>query len=219
MAKRIVLTALAVVMAMTTLAQATDKHDADLLVYKELTANYETTNWHPDLIVTKDMLKDTDEKGVYIVKGDSFQVKSIRSDFYVREENGKWTPLNDTRYPMETMTNLLLDRIDNNKHKLELRHHQYGGAKPKILIPMQNFHDLFAQNMQMYCSVTFIDRHELRAVLVLHQKKMDFIHMVEMKIPTKRLTNPESTITGELYTNIPQGNLKSIFREKKQFIK
>ena len=143
MAKRIVLTALAVVMAMTTLAQATDKHDADLLVYKELTANYETTNWHPDLIVTKDMLKDTDEKGVYIVKGDSFQVKSIRSDFYVREENGKWTPLNDTRYPMETMTNLLLDRIDNNKHKLELRHHQYGGAKPKILIPMQNFHDLF----------------------------------------------------------------------------
>jgi hypothetical protein len=56
-------------------------------------------------------------------------------------------------------------------------------------------------------------------VLVLHQKKMDFIHMVEMKIPTKRLTNPESTITGELYTNIPQGNLKSIFREKKQFIK
>jgi hypothetical protein len=51
-------------------------------------------------------------------------------------------------------------------------------------------------------------------VLIFHQKKMDFIHMVEMKVPTRQLTEPTSVITGELYTNIPQKNVKSLFREK-----
>lgn len=195
-------------------AQATDKHDADILIYNELTAGYETQNWHPDLIVTKDMLKETQEKGIYIVCGESFQVNSIRSDFYVKEDNERWTPLNDPRYPLETMTNLLLNRINDNKHQLELRHHQYGGEKPKFLIPMQTLFDLLARNMELFCSVTYIDKHEIRAILIFHQKKMDFIHMVEMKVPTKKLADPESVISGEFYTNIPQGNVKSLFREK-----
>lgn len=208
-------TMMACMLSMLAFAQATDKHDADMLIYNELTAGYETENWHENLIITKDMLKETEEAGIYIVRGDSFQVKSIRSDFYVREEMGRWTPLNDGRYPLETMTNLLLNRIHNNQHQLELRHHQYGGQKPKILIPMQNIFDLFARNMQMYCSVTYIDKYEVRAVLIFHQQKMNFIHMIEMKVPTRKLADPKSTMTGELYTNIPQGNLDSLFREKK----
>lgn len=214
MIKQIISTIIALMLSTLVFGQATDKHDADLLIFNELTAGYETQNWHPDLIVTTDLLKESQEKGIYIVRGESFQVESIRSDFYVKEENGRWTPLNDPRYPLETMVNLLLDRIENNCHQLELRHHQYGGKKPKITIPMQNLHDLFARNMEMFCSVTYIDKDEIRAVLIFHQKKMDFIHMLEMKVPTKKLADPESVITGELYTNIPQGNVKSLFKEK-----
>lgn len=207
------------VTAITAHAQATDKHDADQLVYKELTGSYEPQNWHPDLVITKEMLTETNEQGIYIVRGDSFQVKSMRTDFYVREETGKWVVLNDTRYPMETMTNLLLNRVTDNKHQLELRHHQYGGTIAKVCIPMQNLYDLFARNMKLYCSVTFSDSYEIKAVLVMHHQKMDFIHMVEMKVPISFLATPTSTIYGELYTNIPQSNLKSIFREKKKSIK
>lgn len=214
MTKRTIPTIIALMLSALAFAQATDKHDADMLIFNELTAGYETENWHPNLIITKDMVKETQEKGIYIVQGDHFQVKSIRSDFYVKEENGRWTPLNDPRYPLETMTNLLLNRINDNKHQLEMRHHQYGGERPKITIPMQNLFDLLARNMELYCSVTYIDRQEIRAVLIFHQKKMDFIHMVEMKVPTQKLSDPKSVITGELYTNIPQKNVKSLFREK-----
>ncbi len=200
-------------------AQMTDKHDADMLIYKELTSNYETANWHESLLITRDMLQETQENGIFIAKGDSFQVKSVRSDFYVREEAGKWTVLNDARYPLETMTNLVLNRVNDNKHMMELRHHQYGGKIPKITLPMQNVFDLLARHMKLYTSVTYIDKTEIHAVLIFHHQKLDFIHMIDIKVPTKQLADPKSTIYGELYTNIPQGNVKSLLREQRKFIK
>ena len=78
----------------------------------------------------------------------------------------------------------------------------------------QSIYDLLARNMQVYCSITHIDKDEIRAVLVFHQSRMDFIHMLELTIPTQLLFNEGSTFTGELFTNIPQNNIYSLFREK-----
>lgn len=193
----------------------TDKAEADQIIYEMLTARNMTENWHPNVVIRENQLKETNEKGVFIVPGDSFQIKSLRSDFYVRQEKGKWTPINDARYPMETMVNLLLNHITNNQHMLEIRHHQYGQKNPKITIPMQDLYDLLARNMNLYCSVTFINEHEIRAILVFHQRSLNFIHMLELKIKTKKLFDVDSTIYGDFYTNIPQNNVKDIFREKK----
>ena len=159
---------------------------------------------------------ETAERGVYIVRGDSFQIRSLRSDFYVYKANDSWVPINDARYPMETMVNLLLNRLADNQHPLELRHHQYGGKIPTFTIPMQNLFDLLARNMQLYCSVTSIDEREIRAILVLYQQKLNFIHMLELKVGTDKLLDAHSTIFGDLYTNIPQESINDMFRERKQ---
>ena len=148
------------------------------------------------------------------MQGDSFQIKSLRSDVFIEKKGDDWTPVNDARYPLETMTNLLLNHIHSNQHQLELYHHQYGGKKPKIIFPMQHLFDLLARNMHLYCSVTFIDKNEIRAILVFHQQNLNFIHMLEVKMNTSKLTEPTSTITGDLYTNIPQNNVNNLFREK-----
>ena len=184
----------------------TDKAEADLIIYEMLTAKNITENWHPSVVIQEKQLKETNEKGVFIVPGDSFQIKSLRSDFYVRQEKGQWTPINDARYP---------NHITNNQHMLEICHHQYGQKSPKITIPMQDLYDLLARNMNLYCSVTFINEHEIRAILVFHQRSLNFIHMLELKIKTKKLFDVDSTIYGDFYTNIPQNNVKDIFREKK----
>lgn len=213
MTNKLLYTVIALMIVLGMKAQ-TDKADADKLVYQMLTSAKQTENWHPAMIIRSDELKETAEKGIYIVSGDSFQIKSLRSDFYITKKDDSWVPLNDGRYPLETMTNLLLNRITDNRHKLELRHHQYGGIAPRFTIPMQNLFDLLARNMQLYCSVTYIDEHEIRAILVFHQQKLNFIHMLELKIDTRKLTDATSTISGDLYTNIPQGNVNNIFRER-----
>lgn len=203
------------VLAVSVKAQ-TDKAEADQIIYEMLTSETQTENWHPGLIILSSQLKETVEKGVFVVSGDSFQIKSLRSDFYVYKKDDLWTPINDRSYPMETMVNLLLNRINDNQHVLEIRHHQYGGKNPSISLPMQNLFDLLARNTELYCSVTFIDKHEIRAILVFHQQKMNFIHMLELKADTRKLFDLKSTFYGDFYTNIPQNNVKDIFREKKK---
>ena len=214
MTKKLLYTVLILMMALGMKAQ-TDKADADKLVYQMLTSATQTENWHPAMIIRSNELKETAEKGIYIVNGDSFQIKSLRSDFYVTKKEDSWVPLNDGRYPLETMVNLLLNRITDNQHMLEIRHHQYGGKKPTITLPMQDLFDLLARNMNLYCSVTFINQHEIRAILVFHQRSLNFIHMLELIVKTKKLFDAKSTISGDLYTNIPQNNVKDIFRDKK----
>lgn len=215
MMKRLVYISLALFFALAIKAQ-TDKADADQIIYKMLVSEKQTENWHPQLIVPDDRLMETAERGVYIVRGDSFQIRSLRSDFYVYKANDSWVPINDARYPMETMVNLLLNRLADNQHPLELRHHQYGGKIPTFTIPMQNLFDLLARNMQLYCSVTSIDEREIRAILVLYQQKLNFIHMLELKVGTDKLLDAHSTIFGDLYTNIPQESINDMFRERKQ---
>ena len=193
----------------------TDKAEADQIIYEMLTAKNQTENWHPTMIIQESLLKETNEKGIYIVPGDSFQIKSLRSDYYVYQEKEQWKPINDARYPLETMVNLLLNRITDNQHMLEIRHHQYGGNKPTITLPMQDIFDLLARNMNLYCSVTFINQHEIRAILVFHQRSLNFIHMLELIVKTKKLFDAKSTISGDFYTNIPQNNVKDIYRDKK----
>jgi hypothetical protein len=161
-------------------------------------------------------LENTAEQGISLVKGDFFQVKSLRSDFYVCKKGNDWAILNDSRFPYETMTNLLLNRIDPNEHQLKITHHQYGGKKPSVMLPMQKIYDLFARNMQLYASVTKISDKEIRGVLVFYQKRLEYIHMLELRVSTDQLFDKKSTLTGDLYTNIPQHNIKSIFREKDQ---
>lgn len=204
------------VLPLTAAAQAKDKAEADLMVWEELAAGYEAENYHPRLIIQDSQIRETAEKGIWLVKGDSFQIKSLRSDFYVRKIKKGWAVLNDSRYPYETMTNLLLNRIEDNRHQLQIIHHQYGGKKPEVTIPMQKLYDVFASHMQLYTSVTKINQDEIRAILIFHQKRLDYIHMLDIRIPSVLLFDKTSTLKGDLYTNIPQHNIKSIFKEKDQ---
>ena len=213
---RTLLISLCLLLSLPVFSQARDKAEADQLIYQELTSKYETENWHPELIVMGNRLQETAEAGISVVRGDSFQVRSLRSDFYVVRQDNGWKVLNDARFPYETMTNLMLNRIETNRHQLSIRHHQYGGTKPLIVMPMQNLFDLLARHMKLYCSVTKMTGDEIRAVLVFHQQKFDYIHMLEVKTTAKQLFDEKSTLTGDLYTNIPQSNVKSIFRESKK---
>ena len=196
--------------ALVVYAQKThDKAEADRQVFQELINEREMHHWHPDLIVKEDMLKETQERGVYCVEGTVFQVKSLRADYDLKYDSRKWLPIYDSRYPVESLVNLLLARIDNNLHLLELRHHQYGNHIANMKIPLQRFHDLFGPDMDMYCRVSIPNNDELNAWLVFYQSHNQYIHLLELTIPTKALFVTNGIFYGDLYTNIPQGNIKT----------
>ena len=188
-----------------------DKADADRQVCRDLLAEREPLNWHSKFVWKEEMLKDTYERNVFRVMGEAFQIKSLRSDFYVKQENGKWHPIYDSRYPVESMVNLLLAHVQKNNHLIELRHHQYGNHIAMMTIPLQRIHDLYGPNMEMYCRVDIADNNKLNAWLVFYQRQRQFIHLLELRTPVKSLFESGGTLQGDFYANIPQGNIKNIF--------
>ena len=165
-----------------------DKAEADKQVCEKLLAiEHEPLNWHPEFDVKKEMLKETNERNIFRVMGETFQVKSLRSDFFVKKEKGKWYPIYDSRYPVESLTNLLLARIHNSRHQIELRHHQYGNHIASMTIPLQHIHNLFGPAMELYCRIAVASNKELEAWLVFYQKDEQYIHLLKMKTPTKKI--------------------------------
>lgn len=196
-------------------AQKTDKVDADRLLWDELNTKHVVENWHEPYEYDELLFKETYEDGIFLIPGDSFQIESLRSDFYVVMDDGEWKPVYSAMYPMESAVNLLLNRIKNNDHRLHITHHQYGGKTPQVEIEMQVLYDMLARNMKMYCSVTKIDKNDINAVLVFYHPKRNYIHMLQVRMATADVTIPKSVIEADMYTNIPQGNVKSVFKEKK----
>lgn len=197
-------------------AQERDKKVADDLLYEQLCANNTTENYHAPFTVSTQRLKSTKEKGILLLQGDTFQIRSLSTDCYVRKQNGEYVPIFDAKYPMESFISLLLNRVNKNNLIISINQHLYGGAKKVPPMPMQNIYDLLSRNMDAYCSVTETNKEHLKALLVFHHQKIDFIYMFIITIPTNQLFKNGGMVTAELYGNIPQKNVKSLFSNYKQ---
>ena len=197
-------------------AQDRDKVSADTLLYEQLCASHVAENYHAPLTVSKRDLESTAERGIYIVKGKSFQVKSMTSSFYVREKRGSYEPIFDKRYPMESFTNILLNRVKQNKLRIAITQSMYGSSKKVPVQNMQNIYDLLARNMDIYCSVTSINKDKIDATLVFHHRKLNFIHLFVVSVPTEDLFEDGGLVTATLYGNIPQHNIRTLFGKYKE---
>ena len=55
------------VLPLTAAAQAKDKAEADMMVWEELTAGYDAENYHPRLNIQDSQIRETAEKGIWLV--------------------------------------------------------------------------------------------------------------------------------------------------------
>ncbi len=186
-----------------------DKEQADKLVYESLNNNMNGIYDVDKVVVKTSQLVKTDERMVFILQGDYYQSKTLRSDCYVKKNRNQYNVISDKRYPVETFTNQLLNKVKSG-HILQVKHHQYGQKIPVLRTSLQSLFAMFAPTMKAYVSITSVNNEEIEAILLFHHPKLDFIHMLTLKTKTDDLLKKDNVIYGDLYTNIPQDNLKSI---------
>lgn len=192
-----------------------DKADADNLLYNELKTALPPSSFKIPLVVSNRVLKKTNEDNVFKVIGKSFQVESLRSDYYVRRKGQKYEILYDARYPLESFVNLLMNKVEKNGHPVLITHHQYGNVIKKLKMPMMNMFNLLGRTMDIYCFVTSISKYKVNGILVFHNPHTDVIHMLEVSADTRHLTKDNAQIEADLYSNIPQDNIRTLFKENK----
>lgn len=195
------------------MAQNFDKADADKFVYEQLVNNGGGKRYVKKINLDGAILEGTSEENIKILKGNSFQVNSLRSDIYI--DYAAKSPLYGKRYPLESAVNALMNVVDNS-YQLNITHRQYGKIKKQFTLPLQSVHYVLDAGMETFCSVTQINKEMMEATLVFHNSKKNFIHMFVISIPMSEMFKEDGTFNAELYTNIPQGEVKSFFGKKKQ---
>lgn len=73
---------------------------------------------------------------------------------------------------------------------------------------------MLATDRQVFCNVTKIDKGSIEADLVMFHKKLNNIHLFTIHMDMDELFKAEGKLTAQLYANIPQGSIKSIFSKK-----
>ncbi len=192
-----------------------DKVDADNLLYNELKTALPPTSVKTTVVPSNSILKKTSEDNIFKVIGKSFQVESLCSDYYVRRNGHQYDVIYDARYPLESFVNLLMNKVAKNDHTILITHHQYGNVVKKLKMPMSNMFNLLARTMDLYCFVTAIDKKKINGVMVFHNPNKNLIHLFEVSADTRDLVKDKSQIEADLYSNIPQDNIRSLFKENK----
>ena len=64
---------------------------------------------------------------------------------------------------------------------------------------------------------TKIDKDTVNATLVFRNVKLDFIHMLVFKTPMNDIFKKDGTLYAELYTNIPQSDIRNLFPNPKNY--
>ena len=192
-----------------------DKVSADQLLYEQLCENH-TPSAPAKVAVESRELEKTYEYNLFRKKGEHYQINSLSSDFYVLKTQEGYKAVFDPKYPVESFVNLMLNHAASDKVRIAITQHMYGEKKTVPPIPLANLHELFGTTMDAYCSVTEIQGNVMKAILVFHHRKMDFIHMFNLSATPDELFSERAVIKCDLYGNIPQSNIKTLFKKYRE---
>jgi hypothetical protein len=183
----------------------TNKEESDLLLNEDLSKNI-CSNESEKILFSVDLIDTVNDR--YIRRGANFMIRQLDNDIVCRRDTDGFYPVLDNNLPDISLKNLLLLPLKSDR-RMKIKHRVYGNFTPEFTLSVNDFVCFFRQEFISYC---FVENRNgvLEATLVLHNQQYNFIHLLSVKIPVENW-NENGILQAELFTNIPQDNIKSMF--------
>lgn len=150
-----------------------------------------------------------DNSDLYVRKGHIYLADKINSDTYYQRSGNKYQLIFSSEYPAESLVNLLITKPEKSL-MLKITHRVYGGFTPEFSIPLSQLFCLFNEGFTTYCIYNRTDSDKVQVSAVLCNNDFGYIHLLRIKTTIGQLFTDNGIITADLYTNIPQHNLKNL---------
>ncbi|MBO7468604.1 MAG: hypothetical protein J6T81_00590 [Bacteroidales bacterium] len=150
---------------------------------------------------------------VYVEKGENFVIPQINGDLFYIKNDTIYTPVFDTSYVALTFSNAMLLPSSQNYY-IEVKHWMYGYKKSIYTMTSKDFFGFFSQDYEKYFGIESLENDHLTGTLILYNKNAEFIHMAFVSTTLDDLMN-SGKIYIDLYSNIPQHNIKTLFGKDK----
>ena len=148
---------------------------------------------------------------IYIDKGNSFMIPQINNDLVYVKTDSVYNLALDKSLIAESFANALLVPVGND-YEIEITHKMYGKIKEEFTVRSRDFDDYFSRGFDRYFGIESLEKEKLTGTLILSDRNAGSIHLGYVSVSLEDLLNG-GTIEMELYSNIPQQNLKSLFGE------
>ena len=191
-----------------------DKPELDAETGKEL-FTVEPTEMPIDVPETENL---TEYGNLYVWKRSDFMIESISNSVYYNRKDDCFTPVYDPEYFVESFNNLFHQSSQyTDKIVLELEHRLYGGTKLTYNITLSK---LFCyaknNNLDVYFGVEKSEKNKIEASVILHGKEYNYIHMLHIIANKSEVFSAsKGKISGMLFSNIPNDNIKTLFGDYK----
>ena len=163
-------------------------------------------------VYPNNLIKDKD---IYIRKGSAI-FPGISSDVFYLKNADKYIPLFDKQYLKESFSNYFLCYPANAKRlKIRIDYKMYGNVSKSIEIEVGNLLNLFSKDYELYFGIEDSASIKLRGTLVIYNRNLNYIHILDIQTDEQTLFGGKSSISGKLFSFIPMDNIKSFFGKYK----
>jgi len=181
-------------------------------------SNYYANNYNDSMYLSPSYLQYYSNDSividsVFVEKGESFVIPQINGDLFYVKNDTVFTPVFDTSYVAMTFSNAMLLPSSQN-YFIEVRHWMYGYKKSIFTMTSKDFFGFFTQDYEKFFGIESLENDHLTGTLILYNRNAEFIHMAFVSTTLQDLMN-SGKIYIDLYSNIPQHNIKTLFGKDK----
>ncbi|MDR2804719.1 MAG: hypothetical protein LBB85_03625 [Dysgonamonadaceae bacterium] len=148
---------------------------------------------------------------LYKRKGETFLINQINSDTYYQRSDNRFQPVYHIGYPEESLANLFITKAIKSTLHLQITHRMYGGFTPEFTIPIKRLLCLIKEDFETYCVLHRSNTDGVKISVILHNRNYNYVHLLRITTDAEQLFRENGILKADLYTNIPQHNLKSLF--------
>ena len=150
------------------------------------------------------------QDSIYVEKGYNFNIPQINNDLFYVKNDSLYSLVSDTSFIALSFSNTLISPSPNVNYTINIKHRMYGNTMQDYMVDSRNFNDYFSKDYERYFGIETLEPQNLSGTLILYNRDEEFIHLAYVTTTLEDLING-GKMTMELFSNIPQHNIKALF--------
>lgn len=187
-----------------------DKAELDRALYKTLINAKNDSIENPDSSVDSEYKKVSDS--LYVLKGTTLEKDITTDSYYFKNQKGKYRLVVDSSRFSQTSRDIFLVPTSFGKRVvLHVTQRSYANSEITYDVKLTPFLNVFRKSHIKYFGIENESPSEIKAILVIKNTDLNFLHLVSMTINKTNLFSGTPEVSLVLHSHIPSHNVERIW--------
>lgn len=152
---------------------------------------------------------------IYVLFGGNYMFKELSANrFFLKNADGTYSPLCNTKAPRESIANLFTSNDIKNNYTLAITQKQFNYNQSTFTVPLAKWVNYYKeQGFSPYFCIISQDKTKIDCLLILHNQDMGCNHVMRIKFNPDTLVDRSGSITARLNAFVPTSNIKDLYYE------